>query len=307
VKSYLSVKIQIKFMKKELAFLLTFFVLAARQAFAQDLLATISSLLTSFVGVIFILIFILILLAVGGVLPKPKGRLPLGLILFLVLIALLFVIPQFVQFPQYLEVPESFKAWDLGPGGRQALKLIGLPEDWAHVPAIIYLFILPFAAIYTIVWAFLVMLGIFPQANINRILALVITFMTIPMGWFTKMVWVLFSFMGAWSIAVFAGIFIVGVFYRGAGIVTKEHIEYKKYIQMGKKGLSDVIKRLEEVKKGTVGQMRQEANYAISAAQALNIGARALQNLHMAANPQTPDQDVPKYIDEAIKELKKEL
>jgi hypothetical protein len=251
VKSYLSVKIQIKFMKKELAFLLTLLGLVARQAFAQDLLATISSLLTPFVGVIFILIFILILLSVGGVLPKPKGRFPLGLILFLVLIVLLFVIPQFVQFPQYLEVPESFKAWDLGQGGRQALKLIGLPEDWAYVPAIIYLFILPFAAIYTLVWAFLVMLAIFPQGNVNRILALVITFMTIPMGWFTKIVWVLFSFMGAWSVLVFAAIFITGIFFRGAGVAGKEYsvlTSYLGYQKQAKDFEEYVDKRITELK-----------------------------------------------------------
>jgi type II secretory pathway component PulF len=175
------------------------------------------------------------------------------------------------------------------------------------VPAIIYLFILPFAAIYTLVWAFLISLGIFPQANVNRILALIIAFLTIPMGWFTKMVWVLFGFLGGWSVAVFAATFIIGILFRGAGVATKEYAEYKKYIQMGKKGLGEVIKRLEEARKGTVGQMRQEARNAISAAPALNIGARALQNLEMAANPQTPENEVSKYIDEAIKELKKEL
>jgi hypothetical protein len=294
-------------MKRKLVFLLIFLASLMSPVFAQDILATISSLLTPFVGVIFILIFVLILLAVGGVLPKPSGRFPLGLIAFLVLIVLLFVIPSFIEYPQYLSVPENFQHWEFPPAAKDALQLIGLPREWGYVPAIIYLFVLPFAAIYTLVWAFLVALGIFSQANVNRILALIIAFMTIPMGWFVKIVWILFSFMGAWSVAVFAATFVLGIFFRGAGVAVREHAEYRKYIQMGKKGLGEVIRRLEEAKKGTVGQMRQEASYAISAAPALNIGARAIQKLQMAANPQTPDQQVPGYIDEAIRELKNEL
>ena len=293
-------------MEKKLFSFILFLFLFSSPVLAQDFLNTITSNITPYIGVIFVLIFVLILLALGGVLPKPKGF-PLGLIAFLVLIVLLFVIPQFVKFPQYLEVPESFKYKEFPEPAKDALQLIGLPREWGYVPAIIYLFILPFAAIYTLVWAFLISLGIFPQANVNRILALIIAFLTIPMGWFTKMVWVLFGFLGSWSVAVFAATFIIGILFRGAGVATKEYAEYKKYIQMGKKGLGEVIKRLEEARKGTVGQMRQEARNAISAAPALNIGARALQNLEMAANPQTPENEVSKYIDEAIKELKKEL
>ena len=304
-------------MEKKLFSLILFLFLFSSPVLAQDFLTNIFSVISSFfqkeenikgvIGAIFILVFILILLALGGILPKLRGGFPIGLIAFLVLIVLLFVIPYFVKFPQYLEVPPSFQQWEFPEPAKDALQLIGLPRDWGYVPAIIYLFILPFAAIYTLVWAFLASLGIFPQANVNRILAFIIAFLTIPIGWFTQMVWVLFSFLGAWSVAVFAATFILGIFFRGAGMAVKEHAEYRKYIQMGKKGLGEVVRRLEEARKGTVGQMRQEARNAIAAAPALNIGARALQNLEMAANPQTPENEVSKYVDEAIKELKKEL
>jgi len=236
-------------MRKEFISLLIFLVLLANPTLAQDMLATISSILTPFIGVIFILIFIFILLAIAGVLPKPKGRLPLGLIAFLILIVLLFVIPQFVPFPQYLEVPESFKYQSLPESAKDALQLIGLPREWGYVPAIIYLFILPFAAIYTLVWAFLVTLGIFPQANVNRILALIIAFMTIPIGWFVKIVWVLFSFMGAWSVAIFAATFIIGIFYRGAGIAAKQQQEFKKYAYSVRRRLEQMIEELSDIKK----------------------------------------------------------
>jgi tetrahydromethanopterin S-methyltransferase subunit G len=101
-----------------------------------------------------------------------------------------------------------------------------------YVPAIIYLFILPFAAIYTLVWTFLQMLEVFTHVspNVNRVLAFIIAFLTIPMGWFVKTVWVLFSFMGIFSVVVFAAIFLIGVFFRGFVVATKEYVKtFKTY------------------------------------------------------------------------------
>ncbi|MEM5855682.1 MAG: hypothetical protein QXG39_07840 [Candidatus Aenigmatarchaeota archaeon] len=213
-------------MEKKIFSFLMFLFLLTNSVFAQDLVSQIISILPQFVGVIFILIFILLLLAVGGVLPKPTGRLPIGVIFFLILVVLLFIIPQFVKFPDYMVIPEDFKkeTWKLPPGSEKALSLIGLPEDWAYVPAIIYLFILPFAAIYTLVWAFLTSIKVFEgAANVNRILAFIISFITIPLGWFVKIVWVLFSFMGIWSIVIFAATFILGIFFKGYGISAGEY------------------------------------------------------------------------------------
>jgi hypothetical protein len=189
------------------------------------------------------------LLAVGGVLPKPSGRFPFGLIAFLVLIVLLFVIPLFIEYPQYLSVPKDFQHWEFPPAAKDVLQLIGLPREWGYVPAIIYLFILPFAAIYALVWAFLITLEIFPQRNVNRILALIIAFMTIPMGWFTKIVWVLFSFMGVWSLLLFVATFIVGIFYRGAGVAAKQQQEFKKYAYSVRKRIEQMIDELGDIKK----------------------------------------------------------
>ena len=60
-------------------------------------------------------------------------------------------------------------------------------------------------------------------SRINRLLAFIITFLTIPLGWFTKIVWVLFGFMGAWSVILFGAIFIVGILFRGYGVVESEY------------------------------------------------------------------------------------
>jgi len=187
----------------------------------------------SFIGgiasVIFIVIFVVLLLALGGVLKKPTGaRIPGFLILFIILVIILFVIPMFIPYPQYLKIPESFKIAPLPPYAAQFFQMLGLPSEWMYVPAIIYLFILPFAAIYTLVWAFLQSLGIFTNvpSSVNRVLAFIVAFLTIPMGWFVKLVWVLFSFMGAWSVIIFVATFVVGVFFRG---LTKSTIELQEY------------------------------------------------------------------------------
>jgi len=295
--------------KQLLITLFLFLLLLPNIVLAQaDFLSTIGSLLGQYVGIIFIIIFVFILLLIGGAIKLPTSGFSFSLIMFLVLIVLAFVLPQFISFPDYMTtVPDSFKYWEFPEGAKDALLLIGLPREWGYVPAIIYLFILPFAAIYALVWSFLTTLAIIPQSNVNKLLALIIAFLTIPMGWFVKMVWSLFSFMGAWSVAIFAATFVAGIFFRGAGITAKEHAEFRKHIQMGKKGAGEMLRRLKEARKGRVDDMRVEANYVIQAAPALNLGIRAVQHLKDAGNPGVPDQDVPKHIDEAIRELEKEI
>lgn len=213
-------------MIKGLIFSLIFLLITLNlvSAQGQNVFEQITSEIWKYAGIIFIFIFILILLALAGVLKRPKGGIPIGFIIFIILIALLFIIPQFVPYPQYLEVPESFRYYELPDAAKEVLGYIGIPRDWGYVPAIIYLFILPFAAIYTLVWAFLSSLKIFEgMPRVNVVLAFVVTFMTIPMGWFVKMVWVLFSFVGAWSVAVFVAIFVLGILFRGYGIVSGEY------------------------------------------------------------------------------------
>jgi len=220
---------------------------------AQDLTNTVINIISQLSGIIFIIIFIFILLIIGGVIKRPSGRFSWSLILFLSLIVLLFILPQFVPFPAYLEVPASFKVYPLPSYASAVFEMLGLPSDWMYVPAIIYLFILPFAAIYTLAWAFLQSLEIFTNvsSSVNRVLAFIIAFLTIPIGWFTKIVLVLFSFMGVWSVVIFTATFIVGLFFRGYGIARKEYaLTLKTYESVGKElsdRLSELQKRVDEL------------------------------------------------------------
>lgn len=180
-------------------------------------------------GVIFILVFIFILLAIGGVLKMPRaGGSWLALLVFLIIVIIFFLLPQYVKYPAYLEVPANFKIYPLPSFASATLRMLGLPAEWMYIPAMIYLFILPFAGIYTVVWAFLQSLDLFTgMKNVHRVLAFIITFITLPMGWFVKMVWILFGLMGGWAIAVFAAMFILGAVFRGATVARKEAVLFK--------------------------------------------------------------------------------
>jgi len=238
---------------KRFGALILFYSLLLSLAFAQSA-NDFNSLIGGLVSVVFIVIFVIILLILGGVIKKPGGGGISGfLILFIALIIALFVIPMFVPYPQYLEVPANFKIVPLPSYAAQVFMMLGLPEEWMYVPAIIYLFILPFAAIYTLVWAFLQSLGIFTNvpSSVNRILAFIVAFLTIPFGWFVKLVWVLFSFMGAWSVVIFVATFVIGVFFRGFGVARKEYVQaLKSYENVGKElqsKLNELQKRVDEL------------------------------------------------------------
>jgi len=270
---------------------------------AQDK-SDFNSLIGGIASVIFIVIFVIILLVLGGVLKRPGVGIPGFLILFIILVIALFIVPMFVPYPQYLEIPENFKIAPLPSYAAQAFQMLGLPSEWMYVPAIIYLFILPFAAIYTLVWAFLQSLGIFTNvpSSVNRVLAFIITFLTIPMGWFVKLVWVLFSFMGAWSVVIFVATFLLGVFFRGLTIPRRELEEYKKFVLRSKKESQEITKELEVAKQGTLDVMKKAITENLDKVKALDEKAhRILSAALLSDDP----EEVKKLISEAIDRLKK--
>jgi hypothetical protein len=225
-------------------------------------------IIRTIVPVIFISSFVLLLLVISGILKISgirKARIPLFQILFILMTILLFIIPLCTtfQFPQYLEIPENFKMEEIPPQVSSIFTMLGLPKEWMYVPAIIYLFILPFAAIYALVWAFINSFNIFP-AQVNRILALVATFMTIPIGLFIKIVWLLFSFIGIWSVVIFIGMFISGVFFRGMGFVKKEYLEFKKIVDIQKEKLMRVAYILDAIKESDAKTMKENLDLILS-------------------------------------------
>jgi hypothetical protein len=262
--------------KKVFVFLLFFLLLTINVSLAQfggettmdEIRETLINIARNLIPVLFILGFIVLLLIVakGGIPSLPGvgvGGGMLGLILYAALLVLLFILPLFIHYPVTLEVPENMKVSPLPPLAANVFLMLGLPKEWMYVPAIIYLFILPFAAIYTLVWVFLQMLEVFTHVspNVNRVLAFIIAFLTIPMGWFVKTVWVLFSFMGIFSVVVFAAIFLIGVFFRGFRVATKEYAKTLKTYGSIRNELQSRLKTLQnEVEELTSEDIDREIN-----------------------------------------------
>jgi hypothetical protein len=264
----------------------------------------ITDIISTIIPIVFILVFILILLAVGGVIKLGGRGIPWFLILFVIVIIILFILPSFISYPQYLTIPENFKIAPLPSYASQILIMLGLPKEWMYVPAIIYLFILPFAAIYALVWAFLQSLVIFNNvpSSVNRVLAFIVAFLTIPFGWFVKLVWVLFSFMGAWSVVIFVATFVIGVFFKGLSISTREYEEYRKFALQSKKEAQNIIKDLEAAKQGTVDVMKKAISDNLDKIKAIDSRAHRILSAALLSND--PDE-VRKLISEAIDQLKK--
>lgn len=266
----------------------------------------IEGILSSLTGVIFILVFILILLWLGGVIkPGVGGKIPWFMVIFAATIILLFVVPQYVGYPAYIEVPENFKMYPLPKYASQFLEMLGLPSDWMYIPAIIYLFILPFAGIYTLVWAFLSIIKIFEglPKNVNVVLSFIITFLTIPVGWFVKIVWVVFSFLGIWSVVIFGATFILTVLFKGYGVVEKE-----RYEAMGRRWRAEARRHLEnaltEIKNryaaGAINELNAAKNFAGFHSDYYTQLNAAVNNLNQA----TPNyEEAKRAIEQALKYL----
>jgi hypothetical protein len=233
----------------------------------QEVVWTLSGVtikLADILALSFIVIFILILLVLGGVW-KPSGGLPWFQFIFIGLLLLFLIVPMIIPLcstfeeskselciAPYTEVPSNLRGYELPPYAKFFFhKLLGLPEQWGYVPAIIYLFILPFAAVYTLVWAFLQSLGIFSNvpSSVNRVLALIVAFLSIPVGYFIRIVSILFGFLGIWSIVVFVATFIVGAFFRGATTVYREKAEFERYAKTTERAYKSLIGKLESIKK----------------------------------------------------------
>ncbi|MEM5875113.1 MAG: hypothetical protein QXW01_01275 [Candidatus Aenigmatarchaeota archaeon] len=252
--------------------------------------------------VAFVLVFILILLWIGGVIrPTGAGRFPFLLILFIISIVVLFVVPQYIPYPSYVEVPENFKMVPLPEYAARALVMLGLPSEWMYLPAIIYLFILPFAGIYAVVWAFLTSIRIFEGlSNVNRVLAFIITFLTIPVGWFTKIVWVTFSFMGIWSVVIFAATFILSTFFRGYGLVEKE-----RYEAMAKRWRAEARRHLENALEDIKNKQASGAINELNAAKNFSgFHSDYYKQLETAINSLSQQQPDYNAAQEAIKKAK---
>jgi uncharacterized protein YnzC (UPF0291/DUF896 family) len=138
--------------------------------------------------------------------------------------------------------------------------------------------------------------------NVNRVLAFIIAFLTIPMGWFVKLVWVLFSFLGAWSVVIFVATFVIGLFFRGFTISIREYEGYRKFAFQSKKEAQNIIKELEAAKQGTLEVMKKTISDNLDKIKVIDPQAHRILSSALLSND---PEEVKKLISEAINQLRK--
>lgn len=195
------------------------------------------------IAVILLVIFA-IAIAAGW---RARVGIPTGMIIFGMIVLLLVVLPFFVKIPEKVLIPERWKLTKLPDFWVKGMAYIGLPKEWGYVPAFIYLVILPFAAIFAVTWGFLRQLRIF-EDKVVRVLSLLITFATIPLGILTKMVYFYLGISGFVAISTFIVTFVLGVVLVGVRKVSVYELKLKS-LRTLRKQLGDVYKQIEELRK----------------------------------------------------------
>lgn len=242
----------------------TFFLLIV---FSQTETRERIDILSTLVALIPIFVIVLILLYLGGILKFQRIGINWIFLLYFILIVVIFVLPLLQRFgfihifpdnPEELFKKEEFKGFKLYSLPSPICKLftsLTISESVAcYMPAFLYFFLLPFVAIFAITWAFLKQLKIFEglERRIEGLIAFIITFMTLPMGTFILLIAFWFSFAGAFSVAIFIIMFLVGVFFRGYGFIEEKHLEY-----VGKRAREEHLKKVTTIAKLTIDKINR--------------------------------------------------
>lgn len=95
----------------------------------------------------------------------------------------------------------------------------GLNPEWLKVPQVLWYVILPFIAVFTVIYGFFKELRIFRHApnKVNIVLAFAMAMLLLPSGALTLIVTYLYAFSAAFAAIVFGVVFIIGVILWGIG------------------------------------------------------------------------------------------
>jgi len=218
---------------------------------AQNILDIITPEIASY-----IVLGIFVIIIITMIWERKRGiSFPIGMVVFILIIILLFVLPAFVKYPEYPTPPPEWKLIPFPPYVKIFFTVLGLPEEWLAMPAFLYYFLIPFIAIWIIVYAFLKQIRIFgEEAKWYRVLSFLITLSTIPLGFFIKVVALIFALAGAWSVALFITTFVIGAFLLSYGRTSSAYHavmaarEKEKIIASLYKQLNEVRKKMQEAK-----------------------------------------------------------
>lgn len=93
----------------------------------------------------------------------------------------------------------------------------GLPAEWLRVPQVIWYVILPFIAVFTVIYGLLRELRIFRYApnKVNIVLAFAMAMLLLPSGVLTFVVVNLYAFGAAFGAIAFFVVFMIGIVFWG--------------------------------------------------------------------------------------------
>jgi hypothetical protein len=135
----------------------------------------------------------------------------------------------------------------------------GFPEEWMNIRDMIFYGLIPFLGIFVIVYGFLDRIRIFRKNKINGFLSFLIAFSTLPMRLFILIVATLFALMGVYSVAIFAVIFMIGVFLFSRARIWTWKNEYGHY-DMARAGVDNQIRLLDDRIRKINGQIERIRN-----------------------------------------------
>lgn len=224
-----------------------------------------TDIVSTAISIIVIISIVVVLLYLGGILKfEKKHRSELNwipLLIYVILIIVIFILPVIQRLGLINIFPddpdeiltrkefEGFKQVRLRKEICYVFKYLNISEVVAcYLPALIYFFLLPFAAIFVIVWSFMKQIKVFENVGkpLEGLIAFIITFMTLPMGTFNLLIALWFSVTGVFSVAVFVAMLLVGIFSRGLSFVEKEYYRFAKSIK------EDFNKKINEMVKITI-------------------------------------------------------
>ncbi|RLI99070.1 MAG: hypothetical protein DRP00_00280 [Candidatus Aenigmatarchaeota archaeon] len=109
------------------------------------------------------------------------------------------------------QLPSDFQRTELPPFVKGFFNALGLPPEWLYMPAIFYLFVIPFLTLFAIIEGIMGKLeDIFGRWT--HVIAFGITFMCIPTQILTLVAQGMFAALGMYALAIFIFLFVIAGF-----------------------------------------------------------------------------------------------
>lgn len=142
--------------------------------------------------------------------------------LFTIFSVVLFALPVVV----FAVEPQDYRTIIWNPTA--VAKTLGVPTEWLVVPDILYKIFIPYIVATTVIYGFLIELGLFRHTSdrVNIILALSMAFLLLPSGLLTYIVSVFYAGGAFIALMGFGILFIFGVFLWSKGTRWRLESEY---------------------------------------------------------------------------------